>query len=142
MKLYLDTEFNGFCSNNLISMGIVSADGREFYEIKDWPIRPHPWVKDNVLPVLGDKTPVRQNFSHQLWRFLTQFSGGIHVIADWPEDLMYFHQALVIGESCYRVPPLTTELWTGAKLHKSAEEHNALADARALKLNYEDATKL
>ena len=42
MKLWLDTEFNGW-EGGLISMGITSEDGKEFYEVLEFN-NPVPWA--------------------------------------------------------------------------------------------------
>lgn len=52
MKLWFDTEFNSF-AGALISIGIVDEDGREFYEVAYCQQDIHPWVAQNVMPVLG-----------------------------------------------------------------------------------------
>jgi len=38
--LFLDAEFNGF-EGALISLGLVCADGREWYEVAEIPAEPH-----------------------------------------------------------------------------------------------------
>ena len=141
MKLFLDTEFNGFQSNCLISMALVAEDGRQFYEVLEWPLYPHPWVAANVLPMIeDDKEPLGfEKFRLKLWEFLLGFD-SIHVIADWPEDLMYFFQSLTLHDYCRRLPPVTSEWYSGPKTVKSRKEHNALADAQALKDSYQKET--
>ena len=52
MKVFFDTEFEGLYKNsNLISIGLISEDGREFYgEISTINIKNQsPWIKQNVL---------------------------------------------------------------------------------------------
>lgn len=52
MKVYFDTEFTGLYKNTeLISIGLISDDGREFYgEISDINTKKcDDWVKQNVL---------------------------------------------------------------------------------------------
>lgn len=61
LKFFLDTEFNdevGNCRMELISLAFVSEDGeREFYaesaEFEESAA--HPWLRQNVLPKLGDR---------------------------------------------------------------------------------------
>lgn len=59
MKFFLDTEFieRGHSSPiQLVSIGIVSALGKEFYAVSAEfdPATANDWVKQNVLPHLGD----------------------------------------------------------------------------------------
>lgn len=131
MRLYLDTEFNGF-SGRLISVALVSKSGHEWYEVlpcthyKDW-------VRNHVIPVLGQPPKRRSVVAKSLQSFLMQFS-EIHVIADWPEDIMHFCSLLVVeqGQRLF-TPPMTLELVTLDTPLASLTPHNALSDARALK---------
>lgn len=134
MRLWLDTEFNGF-HGGLISMALVADDGREWYEALPCA-NPLPWVAQNVLPVL-EKTPLlnAKQMAESLLRFLSGFE-TLHVLADWPEDLAHFCNALIVGPGMsIATPPLTMELRTD--LPGTAEisrlPHNALEDARALR---------
>lgn len=57
MKIYYDTEFNDDGEKvDLISIGMVREDGREYYAINDdadWlKISLHPWLPDNVVKYL------------------------------------------------------------------------------------------
>ena len=51
MILFIDCEFNEF-KGELISMALVSEDGKEFYEVLPCK-NPGDWVKENVLPILN-----------------------------------------------------------------------------------------
>ena len=60
MRYFIDTEFNERGPSKpieLISIGIVAEDGREYYAINASFNRRHatPWVKDNVLTKLPDR---------------------------------------------------------------------------------------
>ena len=75
MKYFMDTEFNEMGGSplegkvfrptiDLISIGIVDEQGREYYaESSDFAAQLcNPWVKENVLPLLGrmiDRKPNR-----------------------------------------------------------------------------------
>ena len=65
MHLFLDCEFNGWHdqgTGELISLGLVSADGKyEFYEVVDCK-NPSPFVVQHVLPILG-----QSNFFGSFW---------------------------------------------------------------------------
>ena len=71
MKLFLDTEFNGF-NGRLISMALVPEDKTkpEFYvelEIRD---QLHPWVRDNVVPHLVLNPCSYNEFQNKLANYL------------------------------------------------------------------------
>lgn len=131
MRLWLDTEFNSFCGE-LISIGLVSEDGKEFYEVLELPSKLHPWVANNVVPLLNKNPISKTELQGKLRDFLKQFS-SVEVIADWPEDISHFMniQVTPIG---YRIstPPQTMILVTDLE-QESQTPHNALADARALR---------
>lgn len=128
MNLYLDCEFNEF-KGDLISMALVAEDGQEFYEVLDCP-NPGSWVKENVIPILG-KEPVSMSvFQSKLQSFLMQFP-MIKVIADWPEDIAHFCNALITGPGDrLDTPPLKMAVYRVDTV--SDQPHNALADARGI----------
>lgn len=133
MKLFLDCEFNGF-GDELISMALVDENERYFYEVLpcDSPI---PWVAEHVIPILNQPALFLQQFQSQLRNFLFHYD-SVHIIADWPEDLSLFLKSLIVGfGSSMTTPPMTLELYN--KQHElnipSAQPHNALQDALALK---------
>lgn len=59
MRVYIDTEFTDFIACELISIGAVTEDGREFYaELTDY--RKHlqsQYVADTIVPLLGQNIP-------------------------------------------------------------------------------------
>lgn len=128
MNLYLDCEFNEF-KGELISMALVADDGQEFYEVLECR-NPGPWVKQHVMPILN-KPPVPLHiFQSILQTFLMKFE-TIEVIADWPEDIKHFCDALITGPGLrLNTPPLQMTIYrvdTASQL-----PHNALADARGI----------
>ena len=127
MKLFLDCEFNGF-GGELISMALVDENECYFYEVLpcDAPIA---WVAEHVIPILNQPALSLQQFQSQLRNFLFHYD-SVHIIADWPEDLSLFLNSLIMGFGSS-----TLELYN--KQHElnvpSAQPHNALQDALALK---------
>lgn len=140
MRYFLDTEFNGM-GGDLISLALVSEDGkREFYAAIPC-YNPIPWVAENVMPlvaspnaipVLCDKTKIGEF----MWHFLKNDYYAT-IVADWPDDIAYFCKALIIGPGLMinlqslkfemiRVDAYPTDL-------SGAIQHNALWDARALR---------
>jgi hypothetical protein len=133
MRAWIDTEFNE-TGGQLISMAIVTEEGHEFYEVLDIG-NVTPWVHEHVLPVLG-KAPVTFTlFQGRLSKFLFQFQ-KLHLIADWPEDLKYFCESLIVGPG-QRIPMLGLTMEIDYTLPDTAAKskipHNALEDARALR---------
>lgn len=137
MRLYLDTEFNGF-GGPLISMALV-GDGVQWYESQtiDKPI--HPWVRQNVVPVLNSLPMRPPIFKHSFLHFMKEFKNP-EIICDWFEDAKHF-LSLFEGTnygSSFEYPCKVTLIKTppqGGPV--SATPHNALADALALKEWYE-----
>lgn len=129
MRLFLDCEYNDF-KGALISMVLVSEDGREWYEVLPCN-NPSDWIAKNVMPILG-KAPVSiELMQRSLYAFLAQFD-GIHVVADWPEDIVHFCNALIVGSGKrLDTPPLTLEI---VRVDYASDlPHNALHDARGIK---------
>lgn len=134
MKLWLDTEFNGW-EGELVSMGITSQDGKEFYEVLECS-NPVAWVKENVVPLLLKDSISKGLFTKRLEQYLSQWD-SIEVIADWPRDLELFYSSLLVGNGWMISVPkqLSTNLVRGLDA-QSLLPHNAIEDARALKTAY------
>jgi len=134
MRLFLDTEFNGF-QGKLISMALVPEDASapEFYkelEIKD---QLHPWVRDNVVPHLFLPPCSFSEFQKELGNYLWKI-GECTIIADWPDDIRYFCESLITGPGMMMkfVNNIKFELDFGID-YDSLVPHNALHDARAIR---------
>ena len=137
MRLFLDTEFNGF-GGKLISMALVPESDtiREFYkelEIKDQLV---PWVKENVVPHLLLVPATYYEFQQGLAQYLWEV-GDCTIIADWPADIRYFCESLITGpgQMIAFMHNIKFELDLGIE-YESKVPHNALHDARAIKEFY------
>ena len=142
LRYFLDTEFNGF-GGALLSLALVREDGASLYLLyeADGPL--DPWVQRNILPKLA---AVPQGVQPQrvdqgqgaraLAAFLSE-DDDPKVIADWPDDVRLFCQALMLrpgatvplerlGFEILRVESYPTDL-------ADAVEHNAWWDAMALR---------
>lgn len=132
MNIFIDCEWNGF-GGEFISMALVSQDGREFYEVIELdPCEPiEEWVAENVMPILNQKPIPLVDFVERFDAFLNQFD-SIHIIADWPEDIVHFCESLLLDPGVrIDTPPLTMEI-----IRVDAESslpHNALCDARGIR---------
>ncbi len=131
MRLFIDCEYNGF-GGELISMALVDEAGRSWYKATPFSALVTPWVAEHVLPVMGnvDVLP-KQEFAASLAEFLSLYH-WVHLVADWPEDVKHFCEALITGPG-QRIdtPPLTIEIRRDLDAASSVP-HNALADAQAI----------
>jgi len=169
MKYFYDTEFiEDGKTIDLISIGIVAEDGREYYAIsKEFKKRKaSQWVKDNVLKYLPPRRVNPMYESPRLfqeskaWKSREQIKEDIIAfIGDekpefWAYYADYDHVALCqlfgkmidlpIGYSMYTndLKQLCMEKGN-PKLKKQTEgEHHALADARWVKDTYKILTSL
>ena len=134
MNLYIDCEWDN-CTHRLISIALVPEDSRKsfWYEVFPLPREEEcdPWVWLNVIPKLSRAPISRMEFRSSLETYLLQFK-TVHIIADWPEDIAYFCEALITGPGDrLKTPPLTMEV---LRIYStSLNPHNALADAVALR---------
>jgi hypothetical protein len=134
VRLFLDTEFNGF-GGRLISLALVPEDGttREFYKEIEMREQLEPWVRDNVVPHLILVPSTYNEFQKALAQYLWEV-GDCTIIADWPDDIRYFCEALITGPgmmiNCLH--KIKFELDLGVK-YESLVPHNALHDARAIR---------
>lgn len=133
MNLYLDTEFNGF-GGSLISLAIYDPNppaGHHFYEVCELPEKIDPWVAEHVIPKLG-KAPIgRKAFTEALRSYLRSKPENPTIIADWPNDLALFFDALMV-EGHWNVDiPVTARLLESGQLWPKLP-HNAFSDAHAL----------
>lgn len=148
MNFFLDCEFNGWgdhSTGELISMALVSADGRyEFYEVLGCD-NPHPFVAVHVMPVLNKEKLTLDVFARKLAQFLHDINDKekeIIIIADYPSDVELFNRALIRGPGkCLRVPKIQFILDLSLSTSQSKIPHNALEDARALALDFEVKSK-
>jgi hypothetical protein len=162
MRYFYDTEFHDDGKTiDLISIGIVAEDGREYYAVNDdanWPrIGQNEWLVANVVPQL---LPVvqwkpRAQIAVEVHRFLTVERDGRRQTPElWADYSAYDHVALaqMFGPMVALpdfMPMFTNDLRTlltitGYKEQLPAQgagQHDALQDARHLKRLYEKVTE-
>ena len=133
MRLFLDTEFNGF-GGELISVALMPEDGPSFYEVCTLPVRLDPWVREHVVPLLGKESmsydALRLNFHFYIREYIDP-----EVICDWHADAGHFCDLLAgndYGSSLDFACRLRI-VKTPNGVPVSSMPHNALADAEALK---------
>jgi hypothetical protein len=163
MKYFYDTEFlEDGRTIELISIGIVSQDGREYYAInRDAPwdrIQKDEWLMKNVVPSLDVftlegsfqqyRTTPKKDIAAQVHEFITRWVSN--PIELWADYAAYDHVALCqlwgrmvdlpTGVSMFTndIQQEAARLGLDGRLPTSAGvEHNALDDARLTKLRWE-----
>jgi hypothetical protein len=145
MRYYLDTEFNGH-DGDLLSIGLVSEDlQKHFYGIREYRrIAVHPWVKENVYPVLKSVPSFvdtayfadSPSLGKAIAKFLENDSDPV-IITDWPEDIAYFCKALITSPGwMVDIRALKFEMYCVNAYPTAladAVQHNAWWDAMALR---------
>lgn len=166
MRYFYDTEFiEDGKTIDLISIGIVAEDGREYYAIsKEFkPRKASQWVKDNVLKFLPPRRPSfydspRIKGESLAWKKREQIAQDIieFVGEDEPEFWAYYadydHVALCQLFGTMMDLPKGWPMYTrdlkqllddhgNPKMTKPKDEHHALADARWVKEVYAKLTQ-
>lgn len=135
MRLYLDTEFNGF-GGQLMSMALVPHDKSrpEFYKELTVTGQIHPWVREHVVPHMTLAPSTHHEFQMALAEYLWSFKEDVTIVADWPDDIKYFCESLVTGPGMMLsfVNNMKFELDFGIQ-YESEVPHNALHDARGIR---------
>lgn len=151
MEYFCDFEFNSF-QGRPISLGLVREDGASLYLLYPKLFKYDPWVDRHVLPHLhsvpddvqthlacSSSSIVSTKFP-TVASYLEQFFAGDshpHVITDWPDDIKYFTEELIVGPGkMIDIPHISFEVmrvdaWPNTI--PGAVQHNAYWDAVALK---------
>ena len=104
MRIWIDTEFNGF-NGEILSIALVAEDGDYLYEVFPRILEPVvPWVEQNVMPQIrqlpsGDELSIltpKITIKHKISNFLMKYK-DIEIIADWPEDVKHLCDLLIVG---------------------------------------------
>lgn len=150
MKLFLDTEFTDFMDPELISIGIVDENGREFYaERNDFPREEcSAFVNEIVLPLLGQHPDGfvlnRYQIAHALLGWLEPYrEGGAVVCVDYATDWHLFLDLMAGTSAMEFINGMM--IWTELDQQRIGEwweatglpQHHALYDARANRHGYD-----
>ena len=168
MRVFFDTEFTGLHQDTtLISIGLASEDGREFYaELTDYSkSQVDEWIQENVIDHLylsdyrieqgslvawvGDKNTTRQHLTEWLSQFETVEMWSDCLAYDWVLFCQIFGGAFSIPPNVYYIPfDLATLLKAkGFDPDINREEfsgltggikHNALWDAKVIRACYNE----
>lgn len=148
MLIFLDTEFTDFIDCELISIGMVSEDGRyEFYaERIDYDKNIcSDFVLEAVVPHLGkipDVGCTRDELTQRLWQWFATLPGKVQIVTELVHDWDLLLDALSDGlpenldSSIYDLRPMFDEATFNAEVYNYHEEpgrpwHHALHDAKA-----------
>jgi len=152
VKYWFDTEFiEDGKTIDLISIGIVSEDGRELYlESAEVNLdRASDWVKANVLPHLTGERWSRIAIETDIRNFIGRSSKpeiwGYYADYDWVVLCQLFGTMMDLPKGwpmyCRDVKQLCDDLGNPELPKQSETEHHALADARWTKQAWEFLNK-
>lgn len=134
----------------LISIGIVSEDGREFYAESSEVNLDHcnDWVKANVLPHLGpnEQRVSRAEIKERILEFLGKdpILWAYYASYDWVVFCWLFGDMVDLPKGYPMLPMDLQQLWIhlgrpqNMKPSKPKNQHNALADAKWNKQFYDN----
>jgi hypothetical protein len=141
MKYWLDTEFiERPYTIDLISIGLVAEDGREFYAESsevDWS-RASQWTLANVRPQLEGRAMTCEDISYDIRRFTEHDKDpvfwGYFPAFDWVVFTWLFggmnDLPFAFPQLCLDVKQWAIELGDPELPHQEGARHHALADAR------------
>lgn len=155
MLIFLDTEFTDFVRPDLISIGLVAEDGREFYAERTDYHRDacNDFVKNAVVPLLGrapKATCNRAELTYRLRNWFDALPEPATIIYDFEGDWLLLVKAILGHQQT--MPPVNfgqpLHLENSSITHPEFERaqnntytqdwppHHSLADARALMKGY------
>jgi hypothetical protein len=152
MKFFLDTEFiesGRFKPLELLSIGIVSEDGRELYvEHRDADTTDaNQWVRDNVLPHLQGPRLSMGSIQERILAFVGDGKPefwGYYADYDWVVFCGIFGRMVDLPKGwpmyCRDIKQLCDALGNPKLPEQASSEHHALNDARWNQAAYEFLT--
>lgn len=134
MQLFIDCEFD-VPTDQLLSMALVSLDGKQiFYEVID-ATATDPWVIDNVVTCYNKAPISKQQFIEAFDKFIERFS-SIELLCDHPNDAYYFIKWSIKEKGEWFRKPFTIVVDDDLSAKASVILHNALEDAKAIRLSW------
>jgi len=152
MFIFLDTEFSDLCIDpKLISIGLISEDGREFYAELDTytPAECSPFTQEAVLPLLqgGDVRMSMHKLTLLLGNWIESYEQPVQIATDslswdWPWIKELFYDPGTWPENLDGKPASLYEMVDSPFLERTVEQifqnheprlrrHHALDDAKA-----------
>ena len=91
MRIFLDTEFTDFTGPELISVGMITEDGKhEFYGevlIHEWIGRESDFVRENIVPLLNGPAHTKDRLEEELLKWLKSLPyDELDVVVDYHTD--------------------------------------------------------
>lgn len=140
MRYFLDTEFmEDGRTIDLISIALVSADGREYYaEAPHSPTKANDWVKANVFPhlqglPLKPKDVIRREILEFVGPWKPEF-WGYYADYDWVALCQLFGRMIDLPNGwpmyCMDLKQLAKDLGDPELPKQAGAQHHALCDAR------------
>lgn len=163
-KVFFDTEFTGLHQNTtLISIGLVSECGKTFYaEFTDYDKgQVDDWIQENVIKnlgidpsnieyyVVGDNLDVKNGLSEWLSQFEEVEMWSDCLSYDWVLFCQIFGHAFNVPSNVYYIPFDICTLFKAngidpdvdreefADFRTNSRKHNAMHDARVIKVCYD-----
>jgi len=140
MRVWLDTEFNGF-GGELLSIGMISESGEYFYAWFDIGFQNCvPWVQENVYPHFSTPLEGGDPFEpegvipakHRLENYLMRKGENVEIIADWPEDIQHLSNFMITGPGMMINTPKVMRFTIDRTINGASYlPHHALYDAIA-----------
>lgn len=154
MRYFLDTEFIEYpCTIDLISIGIISETGREYYAIStDFnPAKASDWVKKNVIWQLPDRYAFDEREEAKAWKSRDEIRDevlefcnavqygkpefwGYYCDYDWVVFCWLFGTMMELPKGfpmyCRDIKQFADDIGNPSLPEQGKGEHNALEDAR------------
>jgi len=153
MHYFLDTEFIESGSGqpiHLLSIGIVSKEGKEFYAVNvDAPLEhANEWVRQNVIPHLGSPKLTLEQIKNGILNFVNFAHSdekpefwGYYADYDWVVFCQIFGRMIDLPKDwpmyCRDIKQWADHLRNIKLPKQESTEHNALNDARWNKTTFE-----
>lgn len=149
MRFFLDTEFmEDGKTIELLSIGLVREDGTEYYAVSADAdrTRANDWVTENVLPYLGtENVKPRRQIRDEVREFLMYDQKpevwGWYSDYDWVVLCQLFGRMVDLPTGmprfCRDVRQFAGDLGNPEMPEQESGKHNALADAKHVKVMYD-----
>lgn len=150
LKVFLDTEFTDFIDPHMISIGMASTSGEQFYAEVPYPAEKcSVFVRDMVIPLLG-RIPDSQCAPTQLgenilaWLEKIRRDQDIEICFDFETDWALFSNSLGFPIPTWCTPRLISARNINELLRyafhkkKNLPEHHALYDAQATRYAFRE----
>jgi len=156
MKYFLDTEFHEDGKTiDLISIGVVAEDGREYYAVNSdcdfdriWTLESCQWLRDNVMPSLSAIASSELKTSKEIAAEILAFIGddvpefwGYYADYDWVVFCQLYGRMVDLPSNfpmyCNDLKQTCQSFGNPNLPPQSSCEHNALHDARWNKTVYD-----